>query len=177
MGGGLFVLILFFVVKNIVWNKPQEEINRLKSDLEKQQKLHKEEISQLQARLQNSNSLHIQENEFLDMVMFSAWRELAELCNQEYAFLGIPKRYPSSDSEKDKAIEPIKHRFREAINDQYKYRYLIYLYPELTKVFDGVNVKAPISGQPTTISVRSENLFEIVNLLRNNACKTDELIY
>ncbi|MDI9520873.1 MAG: hypothetical protein QM308_06965 [Bacillota bacterium] len=174
--GGLTLVILFFMIKYNVWDKPHEEIERLKRDLEKLQKLHKEELSQLQARLQNSSSLHVQENEFADIVASFAWRELSELCNKEYAFLGVPKIYSSVWEEK-KAIEPIKRRFREAIDEQYKYRYLLYLYPELAGVFDGVNVKAPVPGQPTTIAVRSENLFEIVNLLKRDSRKTDELIY
>lgn len=70
----------------------------------------------------------------------------------------------------------MKQRFREAIDGQYKYQYLLYLYPELAKVFDGSNVVAAVSGQPTTIAVRSENLFEVVNLLRKNQRRADELI-
>ncbi len=175
--GGIVFFILFFIIKNAVWNKPHDEISRLKRDLEKLQKLHKEEISHLQTRLQNSNSLHVQENEFADIVVSSSWRELSELCNEEYAFLGVPKVYSTSVWEKDRITEPVKRRFREAIDEQYKYRYLIYLYPELAKVFDGTNVKSPISGQPKSIAVRSENLFEIVNLLKNNSKKSDELIY
>ena len=44
-------------------------------------------------------------------------------------------------------------------------------------MFDGVNVKEAIPGQPTTTAIRSENLFEIVNLLRKNPNKTDELVF
>ena len=162
----IVAIILFFIIKNAVWNKPHEEINRLKRDMGKLQNCHKEELTQLQARLQNSSALHIQENEFVDIVVSSAWQELSELCNKDYAFLGVPEIYSQSAWDKDRAIEPIKRRFREAIDEQYKYRYLIYLYPELASVFDGVNIKKPISGQPTTTDIRTENLFEIVNLLR-----------
>lgn len=175
--GGIVAIISFFIIKNAVWNKPHEEINRLKRDMEKLQNCHKEELTQLQARLQNSTSLHVQENEFADIVVSFAWHELSVLCNEEYAFLGVPKIYSPYIWENDKVKEPIKRRFREAIDEQYKYRYLIYLYPELASVFDGVNVKKPISGQPTTTDIRTENLFEIVNLLRKDSRKTDELIY
>lgn len=175
--GGIVSIVLFFWLKNIVWNKPREEINRLERDIEKLQNLHKEEISQLRNRLQNSNSLKVQENEFNDIVVSFAWREISELCNKEYAFLSIPKTYSQSTLEKKEIIEPIKRRFREAINEQYKYRYLLYLYPELTKVFDGVSITPVTSELPATISTRSENLFEIVNLLKNGERYTDELIY
>lgn len=168
---------VFFVIKNIVWDKPHQEIDNLKNDLQKLQKLHKEEILQLQTRLFNSSSLQIQKSEFVDIIVSYAWREILELCNDEYAFLGIPKTYYPSVLEKEKITEPIKRRFREAISEQYKYRYLMYLYPELSAVFEGVNIKTPVVELPTMVNIRSENLFEIVNLLRKESKRVDELIY
>lgn len=175
--GGIVVFTLFFIIRKVVWDKPREEIDRLKNDLKKLQEIHREELTHLQTRLHNSSSLHVQESEFSDIVVSYAWRELSELCNKEYSFLGIPQAYSASVWEKDKTIEPIKRRFREAVDEQYKYRYLIYLYPELANVFDGINIKAPIPKQPTTTALRNENLFEVVNLLRHYPKKTDELIY
>ena len=174
---GIAIIVLFFVIKNAVWDKPHEEICRLKRDIEKIQALHKDEILQLQARLQNSDSLKIQESEFHDIVVSFAWHEISELCNEEFAFLGIPKSYYASIYDKDKIVEPIKRRFRNAITEQYKFQYLIYLYPELSEVFDGTLVKTPVSNQLETTTTRCENLFEIVNLLNKNSGYTNELIY
>lgn len=175
--GAIFLLVLFFAIKNVVWNKPHERIIQLQMDLEKLQKAHKEELSRLQTRLNNSNSLCVQEAEFSDIIITSAWRELSDICNKEYAFLSIPSNYSSLVFDKGKAMEPMKRRFREAIDEQYKYRYLVALYPELKTVFDGVNIKVPLRERPTNIEMRSENIFEIVNLLRKDYKITDELIY
>ncbi len=120
IAGAIVVIIMIIMIKSFVWNRPHEEIKKLRKDMERIQELHSKEITQLQIRLQNSNSLHVQENEFADIVVFFAWQELLELCNKEYAFLGIPRSYSSSDWKKDDAIEPIKRRFREAIDEQYK---------------------------------------------------------
>lgn len=88
--GGIVFLLLLCIIKNAVWDMPHEEISRLKCDIAKLQSLHKDEISRLENRLGNSSSVHIQSSEFLDIVVISAWKELSELCNKEYAFLGIP---------------------------------------------------------------------------------------
>ncbi len=174
--GILAIIVLFCWIKSIVWNKPQKKINDLKRDLEKLQEFHKSEISQLQNRLNNSSSLHVQKNEFDDIVASFAWRELSELCNKEYAFLGIPNTYFSSGWKNDRPIDSIKRRFSEAIEEQYKYRYLLYLYPELSKVFEGVNIQTPATGELASVTMRSKNLFEVVDLLKKGK-KTDELIY
>lgn len=174
---GLASIVLFFILKNIVWDKPHEKIIMLKGDIEKLQSLHKEEISQLKNRLQNSSSLMVQENEFSDIVVSFAWREISELCNKEYAFLDIPDTYYPSIGENRKIIEPMKRRFRKAIDEQYKYQYLLYLYPELAEVFDGLRITFVVPELPTTVSARSENLFEIINLLKNGGSYTDELIF
>ena len=66
------VIVLFFVIKNNIWDKPHEEIDQLRRDLKKLQEFHREELTQLQTRLQNSNSLHVQENEFTDIMMLGS---------------------------------------------------------------------------------------------------------
>ena len=91
--GGIVVIVLFCWIKDVVWNKPHKTIDSLKNDLETLQALHKKEIVQLQNRLNNSNSLHVQESEFSDIVATFALKELSDLCNKEYAFLGIPTTY------------------------------------------------------------------------------------
>lgn len=175
--GGTVVLILFFMIKNVVWDKPHNEIDSLKKDLKKLQDLHKEKISLLQARLQNSSALRIQENEFTDILISFALTELLELSHKEYGFLRLQQNYTTNTWGRDRVIESIKRRFSEAIDEQYKFKYLIYLYPELAKIFDGTKIVSTISEQPTTITERSENLFEVVNLLRSNSNTSKELIY
>ena len=100
-----------------------------------------------------------------------------ELCNKDYVFLGLPKTYTSSILANDKISDPIKQRFRDAIDGQYKYEYLIYLYPELKQVFDGINVKTFAPALKEKISTKSENLFEVVNLLRKDPHNSEEMIY
>ena len=173
--GALAVIVLFLWIKEHVWNKPQKIIHDLKRDLEMLQELRISEISQLQNRLNNSSSLRVQKNEFDDIVASFAWRELSELCNKEYAFLRLSNTYFPPEFKSISLIESIKRRFSEAIEEQYKFRYILYLYPELSKMFDGVNIQIPATGELTSIITRSENLFEVVNLLKMNN-HTEELI-
>ena len=179
--GIIVFIVLFFAIKSAIWDTPQLEIQRLQRDIEVLQKRHAEELSQLQVRLQNSQSLRVQENEFGDIIAYFAWMELSELCNKEYAFLRIPTTETSSYSytfhrNEEQVKECVKKRFQDAIDEQYRYRYLIYLYPELEKVFDGKKVLPHKGDQPTTIELRSKNVFEVVNLLDDKKNVSSELI-
>ena len=194
IGGIIFLIIIFFKIKYIIWDKPHEEINQLKkeipklkrlhkneisqldnkhqeeinqfkkdieklqslhkeeisqleNDIQKLQSLHKEEISQLKIRLENSDSFKVQEGEFNDIIISFAWQELLELNNKELSFLGIPQIYYHYIGKKDDTVYEIKERFREAFTGQYKFHYLLYLYPELSEAFDGIN----ISTAPTEL--------------------------
>ena len=224
IGGIIFLIIIFFKIKYIIWDKPHEEINQLKkeipklkrlhkneisqldnkhqeeinqfkkdieklqslhkeeisqleNDIQKLQSLHKEEISQLKIRLENSDSFKVQEGEFNDIIISFAWQELLELNNKELSFLGIPQIYYHYIGKKDDTVYEIKERFREAFTGQYKFHYLLYLYPELSEAFDGINISTAPTELPDSISTRSENLFEVVNLLRKSGRRADELIY
>lgn len=173
--GGITAVIIFVVLKDKLLDKPHREIEILKSDIKKLQRLHREEIIKLDLRMRDGSNLHIQENEFIDIALSYAFKELTELCNDNYAFLGVPKSYYDMlDNSNTK--EYIKRRFCEAIDEQYKYRYLIYLYPEFEKIFKGTEVVSEIQMQPTKVPKHMENLFDVVNILRSNK-KSEELIY
>ena len=157
IGGIIFLIIVFFKIKYIIWDKPheeinqlkkeipklkrlhrneisqldnkhQEEVNQLKNDIQKLQCLHKEEISQLKIRLENSDSFKVQEGEFNDIIISFAWQELLELNNKELSFLGIPQIYYPYIGKKDDTVYEIKKRFREAVTGQYKFHYLLFFH-------------------------------------------------
>ena len=173
---GLIILILYSLIRN-AWEKPQAEIIKLKKDIETLQKLHKEELTALNRRRQNSSSLCIQDKEFSDIILTYAWKELSDVYEKEFVPQGLPQVYSSFAKGTDSVIEPMKKRFREALDEQYRYQYLIRLYPEFLKIFKGDEIVAPVSGQPTAIAQRSEKIFEVVNILKKNSAKAEELIY
>lgn len=45
--GGITAVIIFVVLKDKLWDKPHREIEILKSDIKKLQRLHREEIIKL----------------------------------------------------------------------------------------------------------------------------------
>ena len=174
---GIGVILVLVWIKNTIWDRPHDEINKLKRDNEALQRLHKEEISKLQERLQSNIDFHALENEFTDIAVSYAWKEILELYNKEYAFLNTPGAYISNVLGKEKVIASIILRFREAIDEQYKYQYLTYLYPELANIFHGETGKISVSELQETIDIKSKSLFEVVNLLKKNPNQSKTLIY
>lgn len=174
--GAVLLLILFNFIKEAVWDKPKERIHSLESTIEKLQQLHKDTLNKLNVRLQNSKDIRIQGNDYADIVAFAAWNEISILSSEKFGFLRIPKANGASEWNRDNIIEAIKKRFEEAIVEQYKFRFLSYLYPELMKIFSGTEIVTAIPGQPGTISRRLENIFDVVNLLRGNEKPANELI-
>ncbi len=174
---GIGLLAIFLVIKSFVWDKPHDLILSLKSDIEKLQSIHQQELISITEKLRSNTYSSGQTSEIVDIILTTAWRELSELCNKQFSFLGIPKQYDTSVWEKNSVIEPMKRRFIEAIEEQYKYRYLIFLFPELAKLFNGREIVRVPSEHPTTIDVRTENLFDVVNLLQRTSKASAELIY
>lgn len=147
----------------------ENEINRLNA-------LHQEEISRLNERLQNSSNLRIQKSEFSDFIALYAWKEIYDLRYSDYSLFEFSRSLMHCENNRDKIIEQIKIRFSDAIEEQYKYRYLIYLYPELCNIFNGTEIVYPNFTLPSSVSQRSENLYAVINLLKKDPERTDELI-
>lgn len=175
--GGIGLLVLFFTTKIFVWDKPKEEMRKLRRDIATLQKLHQVEISKLTARLQDSKALHIQEFEFSDIIAYSALKEIVELGDKEYGYSGGMKAPDSSFHNSSTPVKYFKRRFEEAVVEQYKYRYLTYLHPEVAGVFSGTEIVKTTREQLPRAAERTENLFEVVNLLRSKSKVSDELIY
>ena len=56
--GGITAVIIFVVLKDKLWDKPHREIEILKSDIKKLQRLHREEIIKLDLRMRDGSNLH-----------------------------------------------------------------------------------------------------------------------
>lgn len=161
----------------------EKEIIQLKSEVQKNQRIcteeivkmrsiHEEEFRKLEERLKNSNSLKIQEKEFYDIALSYSWREVSELVDEKYKYF---KAIGFGETDKKRMIDSFAKRFEEAIIEQYKYRYLTYLYPELSEVFNGTTI---VGGAPNIDSIpeRMENLIEVVDYLRKSKESPYELI-
>lgn len=195
--GGIIVIFLFFFVKNKIWDEPHEQIinlmqqiktsdqlhnertTSLQNDISKLQQLHKEELELLYKRIDNidnNNHAEMLKKELVDTVSCYAWKEINELCNKEYAFLKIPKFYSYRISKED-VTKNICIRFCEAIEEQYKYRYIILLYPQLKGLFEGTKIKISIPSDFSDYSINND-IFETVNFLKskNNEEKFKDLI-
>ena len=79
--GGITAVIIFVVLKDKLWDKPHREIEILKSDIKKLQRLHREEIIKLDLRMRDGSNLHIQENEFIDIALSYALLKVIEAKN------------------------------------------------------------------------------------------------
>lgn len=154
----------------------QELLSMLKRENAQLISSHEKELSVLEQRLQNSSALQIQSPEFYDIMAFFAWYALCELPPEESAALGIPSvRGLRPASRDDPVAKRVIERFSAAFADQYKYQYLTFLYPELAKIFRGTEVLSAPEGQPTTVAVRSESVFAVVDLLRDRSALSEKL--
>ena len=147
------------------------QIEALQETLLSIQNLYKKEIDSLKKRLENSSDLYIQSNEFADIILSYGWKVFYKIQNSDFYFKDTSETYNTTVN------NAVKLRLIDAVEKQYKYQYLIYLYPELDKLFDGAKIKSIISEQPSTTSIRTENLFEVVNLLRQNSDCASKMIY
>ena len=171
--GGIALLILLFIVKHFLWDKPQNEIKELRQDLEKMQSLHKQEIALLQLRLSDDEHISIKKGEMEYFISTFAWKELAELINKKYAFLNINNPV---ELYRDRIVTDIKKLFCQSIEDMYKYQYLLYLFPQIESIFDGTKVNYNKAISFSNSFQRANNIFDVVNLLNNHKKLATETI-
>lgn len=176
--GGIIATIVIYIFhdKNKEISLLKEDISLLKNDIETLQKLHQQEISKLEERLKNSHNLRVQECEFSDIILSYAWSEVSQLFHKEYTFLDTSPSFSQSVVKNNTTLKNIACRIQEAIDEQYKYRYISFLYPELENIFDGTTIKISTPEKIDNISLRSENLIEVVNLLSKNPNQAKNLI-
>ena len=72
--------------------------------------------------------------------------------------------------------ERMKSRFHEAIEGQYKYQYITFLYPELEHLFNGVEVSSCDSILLEEQQERIKSVFEVVDLLKSRESISKEII-
>ncbi len=176
--GGIIATIVIYIFhdKNKEISLLKKDISLLKNDIETLQKLHQQEISKLEERLKNSHNLRVQECEFSDIILSYAWSEVSQLFHKEYTFLDTSPSFSQSVGKNNTTLKNIACRIQEAIDEQYKYRYISFLYPELENIFDGMTIKISTPAKIDNISLRSENLIEVVNLLSKNPNQAKNLI-
>ncbi len=157
-------------------NSYSSEIENIKisysTEIEILQKIHKKELNILSKRLDKAanSDISLIKEEYADIISCYAIREIYELCHKEFAFLDIPYRYTERGLKKGSTVDNIiQDRVRDAIEEQYKFKYIILLYPELQKLFDGSDIdfsNSIINNYDNNINI---SVFEIVNLLKNKA--------
>lgn len=138
----------------------------LQEDIEKLQRNHKQEVENLLKRLDCLDVLnaHIVEREMADIIISSAWKDIVECANEKYAEFGIPPRYNYSKQ----IPASMRKRFISAVDDQYRYQFLIYLYPELEIVFDWKNIRKLQGLELEHFDSRMVDLSAIINKLNQN---------
>lgn len=189
--GGILLLIFFLKIKHEVWDLPHEKIQNLSNHIqilqqemsalqqEHQQEVsalqqkHQEEVSALKNRLEDSSNILIQKQEFDDIIECCSWKEEAR---KDHLIGKCILGYKDSVYSKKGLSEYMKARFHEAIEGQYKYRYITFLYPELERLFNGTEVLSCAPVLPEGQKERSESVFEIVDLLKSRESISKELI-
>lgn len=150
----------------------KQKIEKMEKDIILLQKNHKREIEKLLKRLDNFDDLdaHVIIQEMSDTIVQYAWKDILELGNKNYAVFAFPDAY-SWINEKNYRTT-IQGRLYSAIKEQYRYRFLIYLYPELEKVFEWQNAKklADII-ELENFELRMDDLITVVTMLNKNKPK------
>lgn len=193
------VVVIIIAVALIVLIKLINRFNRYEEELQQQKKqseeklqlqkkqdderfaslqnLYEKELQQLHTRLQNSTSLRIQSSEYADIISFFSLRELAIIDNNGKASQSNAKKDASFIRDHQENVISLRRRIQEAIDDQYKFRYLLYLYPELSDVFHDMEVVSSTHSLPAPVDSRVNNIASIINLLKRNADVSAQLIY
>lgn len=182
-------IILFFVLRYYIWVEPHDKISHLQNKIIELNKEHetslkntidqyneeikrilaqnKRLVEKLKKRLKNAESIdmHIIEHEFLDIILVNGWQEISQIANRDYPFLEIPA-YRGYIRSEQTIKEKISQRFFQAIADQYKYKYISAMYPEIAEMFIDTNVDK--SKTLVTNQKYSCNLFSAVKILVDN---------
>ena len=160
----------------------QREVSALQQEHQREvsalQQEHQQEVSSLKNRLEDSSNILIQKQEFDDIIECCSWKEEARKDHLiGKCILGYKDPvYKDSVYSKKGLSEYMKARFHEAIEGQYKYRYITFLYPELERLFNGTEVLSCAPVLPEGQKERSESVFEIVDLLKSRESISKELI-
>lgn len=168
-------------------NEKSQEIESLKAEIEQGLKnfdaekeqadcrirelcdTYEQEIACLKRRLDNSESIHIQENDFKD-ILNRYDIDLNKLKN--YDKISTQVDWDSQKSNDEFRLMMYK-RIDDAICDQFKFRYLLYLYPELATHFKGNEV---LEIDKQNVSKGNEDLFYVVRVLEQSK-ESVELLY
>lgn len=186
--GTILSIIVIIYVKSVIWDEPKNKIaylerqietlkNEHKYAIEKNNKMHQIEIEALCKRLNNTNDLNaVIDSEFTDILTFYAWKDLYDF-RLEYPSLKVLSINSYNVNKDSRTIKSIRQKFKESIEDQYKYKYLLFLYPQLSNLFNGtkVNLSSSVKIDYTDIGMNN-NIFEIVNFLQDNETKAKELM-
>lgn len=142
---------------------------------------HAEEINSLYEAIIEADrkNITIIKEKFTDIVKSYVWKEMAELCYEKYSFLNVPKFLSINNSQGNRknVTKMVCERFEEALEEQYKYKYIILLYPQLLKLFSDNKIATSVSLDE--IEVNNDRIFEVVNCLskeKNNLKSAKEIV-
>lgn len=184
----MILVVLFLRCKRILWNEPRNEITKLKESIAKSKNeyegtiakmisTYKDSIAKLEKRIENLTEYdaHIVSSEFADIMIGNAWHEILTLDNPRIAKIAAESKHYSKYRSCDIKIS-MKMRFQEALNCEYKYHFLAYLYPQLSEMFvdNKVADKTVYSVEDRDSKLR--NIFEIVDVLANANDVTNQMI-
>jgi len=168
--GAIILIIVFVWAKNKIWDKPHEIIAQLKRDINRQKEIHMEEVDRLLQRLNNLTdyNANLIAPELADIMTNTAWHEMVDLFYSGYYSNRLKSSYSFDTSSRENAKKKMIERVVEAINDQYRLKFLLYLYPELANVFDKSENTERITYLVKTPDSQIKDLYSIVDIINNN---------
>lgn len=127
---------------------------------------YKQEISDLEIRLDDLETLDksIVKNELADIILYYSWKEISLLADTSYKYIGI-QQYSPNYKTFDELKQSMKNRFMSAIADQYKYKFILQLYPEFNSIFKTNYINKGFTFKIKDIRKRTERLLNVVELV------------
>ncbi|MBQ7861638.1 MAG: restriction endonuclease [Clostridia bacterium] len=153
-----FIIIFDLIakIKKKIWDTPQNKIKELEEKLAEYKKIEEETHCKLIERLNNADDIdsNIIIPELTDII----------LCHHlKTASSALSKSVYSSLYLAENEKEELRYRLYKAINSQYKFDFLTYLYPELLTIFSNNRVNKNIKPKE---SLDMTEIKQIVNYLR-----------
>lgn len=175
--GAFLIIILFTYVYKKVWTEPHNEIKSLKKSIEKLTSIYRNEIFKLTNRLNNLDvcDANIVSSEFADIIIDSAWREIIEA-----NYPGIKRINDSSlhysRYNTDNIKVSMKKRFQEALNSQYKYQFITFMYPQLKDIFIEKEIDNRTLLFVPDMNKKIQSIVDVVDIINNSKETGKQLI-
>ena len=158
----------------------KSKIKKLEDTLETMTKDHKKELTDLKwehntkmelinTRLKSKDDLNVViRNELVDLMTFLSYDEIIGYLRSSGDYFPVPKYRPN-----DRRVQSaVLHFFKTSVEDSYKYKIILHLFPEIQKFFNGRKLAIDIFDE---LAHAGDDIFKVQEDLKSYISSTQKL--